>query len=147
MADSRCIDDRPAICGRESIPRSGAERAGAFPKPNMNPYIETMFVLQRRILSGSTTGIDKLRSQVPAPVLDHFDRMTAQGRKGVAQVNHGVCGACHLRLPVATVMPGAEHEDLEICENCGAYLIFPTEETPVAAPVVRKRRRATAVLT
>ncbi len=105
-----------------------------------------MQLLQRRLLSGSKVGIDKLRSEVPAPVLDHFDRLVAQGRKGVAEVHHGVCGGCHLRLPAAWVVPSAEHEDLEICENCGAYLAFPTEETTAEPPVVRKRRRRVAAL-
>jgi predicted nucleic acid-binding Zn-ribbon protein len=113
----------------------------------MNPYIETMQQLQRRLQSGTKAGVEKLRGQVPAPVLDHFDRLLAQGRKGVAEVNHGVCGGCHLRLPAAVVVPSAEHEDLEICENCGAYLIFPTAEAvPVEPPVVRKRRRRTVAL-
>jgi predicted nucleic acid-binding Zn-ribbon protein len=113
----------------------------------MNPYIEIMQQLQRRLQSGTKARMEKLRGQVPAPVLDHFDRLIAQGRKGVAEVNHGVCGGCHLRLPAVVVVPSAEHDDLEICENCGAYLIFPpTEATPAEPAVVRKRRRRTVAL-
>lgn len=128
---------------RSDRPERGSEPSRSFSKTIMNPYIETMQQLQRRLQSGTKAGIEKLRTQVPAPVLDHFDRLIAQGRKGVAEVNHGVCGGCHLRLPAAMVVPSAEHDDLEICENCGAYLIFPTTEVE---PVVRKRRRRTVAL-
>jgi predicted nucleic acid-binding Zn-ribbon protein len=108
----------------------------------MNPYIEPMLLLQRRLQAGAgKEEIEKLRAQVPVVVLDHFDRMIAQGRKGVAEVHHGVCGACHLRLPSAVVVPCAEHEDLELCENCGAYLSFPAEETAMEKPVAKPRRR------
>lgn len=103
--------------------------------------------LQRRLQSGTKAGIEKLRGQVPAPVLDHFDRLMAQGRKGVAEVNHGVCGGCHLRLPAAIVVPSAEHDDLEICENCGAYLIFPSPDDVVATKPVAKPRRRRMVAT
>lgn len=107
----------------------------------MNPYLETMQLLQHRLRAGATADTDALRRRVPAPVLAHFDRMIAQGRKGVAEVSHGVCGACHLRLPVVVVVPSAEHADLQLCDNCGAYLIFPTEETATEAPVIKPRRR------
>ncbi|MBI2496883.1 MAG: hypothetical protein HYV75_02790, partial [Opitutae bacterium] len=53
----------------------------------MNPYIETLLLQQRRLQAGATTEeTDKLRAQVPAVVLAHFDRLIAQGRKGVAEV-------------------------------------------------------------
>jgi predicted nucleic acid-binding Zn-ribbon protein len=113
----------------------------------MNPYIETMLLLQRRLLAGETKDVEKLRARVPAVVLAHFDRLIAQGRKGVAEVNHGVCGACHLRLPAAVVVPSAAHEDLELCENCGAYLIFPAPDVVAEKPAAKpRRRRAVAVV-
>ncbi len=120
----------------------------------MNPFIETMYVLQRRAQTNtrpadaSPSGITELRARVPAPVLAHFDRLVALGRKGVAEVRNGVCGACHLRLPAATTAPGSNHDDLQLCENCGAYLVFPSAEEAVAAPVAvrRPRRRPQAVV-
>lgn len=93
--------------------------------------------------------IADLRKQVPAPVLAHFDRLIKQGRKGVAEVHHGVCGGCHLKLPgfQAAIRPG--HEDLALCEYCGAYLVVvpePAEALPPVVQVPRKRRyRATAM--
>jgi predicted nucleic acid-binding Zn-ribbon protein len=108
----------------------------------MNPHIETLLLLQRRLQAGNKTDIKKLRASVPAVVLAHFERLIAKGQKGVAEVHHGVCGACHLRLPAAVVVPSVEHADLQLCDNCAAYLIFPTDEAPVAQP---RRRRAVAM--
>ena len=124
----------------------------------MNPYVETLFNLQRL---SPTRGVDgtivtpaaaKLRAQVPPPVLAHFDRLIAQGRKGVAEVRHGVCSACHLRLPAAVTATGATEEDLLLCENCGAYLRFSEgtsvpAKLPVASRLARGRETATAGVT
>jgi predicted nucleic acid-binding Zn-ribbon protein len=106
-----------------------------------------MLLLQRRLQAGAKAEeIDKLREQVPAVVLAHFDRMIAQKRKGVAEVHHGVCGACHLRLPASVVAPSAGHDDLELCENCGAYLSFSAPDAAVEKPAPKPRRRVVAVV-
>lgn len=142
-------DDRPAIRDGEALPNQERHASALTPKPTMNPCIDTLLLLQRRLQAGAPSEeTDKLRAQVPAVVLAHFDRLIAQGRKGVAEVHHGVCGACHLRLPASVVVPSAEHEDLELCENCGAYLAFTAPdaavlEKPSAKP---RRRRAIAVV-
>lgn len=115
----------------------------------MNPYVETLYVLQRCALTraqtipGSKASITELRASVPAPVLAHFDRLIARDRAGVAEVHHGVCGACHLRLPAAITAVGDKSDDLQLCESCGAYLRFPAEESvAVTAPdEIRPRRR------
>jgi predicted nucleic acid-binding Zn-ribbon protein len=122
----------------------------------MNALLESMQSLQRMVLNADPANlvarekqIAALRAGVPAPVLAHFDRLIKQGRKGVAEVHHGVCGACHLKLPgfQAATRPG--HEDLALCEHCGAYLVFVPESAEALPPAVhapRKRRyRATAL--
>ena len=122
----------------------------------MNALLESMQRLQRLMRSDSPAGLiarDKeiasLRAHVPAPVLAHFDRLTKQGRKGVAEVHHGVCGACHLKLPGFQAAARTGQEELALCEHCGAYLVFvaePAEALPPVVSVPRKRRyRATAM--
>ena len=147
MADTRAMTtSRPSEAASSPKPERAA--SALSPKPTMNPYIEPLLLLQRRLQAGAPTEeTDKLRAQVPAVVLAHFDRLIAQGRKGVAEVHHGVCGACHLRLPASLVVPSAEHEDLELCENCGAYLAFTAQDAAVMEkPAAKPRRRRTVAV-
>lgn len=122
----------------------------------MNPLLESMQSLQRMTLSRDPANpaarekqIAALRASVPAPVLAHFDSLIRQDRKGVAEVHHGVCGGCHLKLPGfhAATRPG--HEDLTQCAYCGAYLVFVPESaealTPAAQAPRKRRYRATAL--
>jgi hypothetical protein len=84
-----------------------------------------------------------LRAQVPKPILDHFDRLLAQGKTGVAIVRHGVCGGCHLRICSGTAAGLARHDDLYICDNCGRYLYLAPESEAVETtePAPPKPRR------
>lgn len=117
----------------------------------MNTQLELMHSLQRWVMTGNRPAhlvgsVDDARAGVPAPVLAHFDRQLARGRKGVAEVVNGVCGGCHLRLPASIAARGATHHELELCENCGAYLTFPMTESagPLAPARPRRVYRATA---
>ena len=74
----------------------------------------------------------KLREQVPAPVLGHFDRLIARGKKGVAIARNGACSECHLRLASGTMAALAKTGEIHICDNCGRYLYLP-EEKPASA--------------
>jgi predicted nucleic acid-binding Zn-ribbon protein len=93
------------------------------------------------------TEILKLREKVPVPILAHFDRLIARGRKGVATVRNGACGECHLRLPSGTVAVLACTNDVHLCDNCGRYLHLPDDERTrvgaahLAHPTAKKRGR------
>jgi hypothetical protein len=106
----------------------------------ISSLIQDLFALQRAHDSGVTataggqSPYDQLRTRVPEPVLTHFDRLVSHGRKGIAVVRGGVCGGCHIRVPVGTELILARAQDLRLCENCGAYLMLDPENTP-AAPV------------
>lgn len=84
----------------------------------------------------------ELRSTIPAPVLAHYNRLVVNRVKPLAEVRHGVCSGCHLKL-ASWVRQAATSDDLHVCENCGAYLVFPSEEPERAvAPARNSRRRA-----
>ncbi|MDE3067765.1 MAG: hypothetical protein KGJ60_09460 [Verrucomicrobiota bacterium] len=76
--------------------------------------------------------VSKLREGVPAPVLGHFDRLIARGKKGVAHVRHGVCAECHIRASTGTLGTLAAGTDIQLCGNCGRYLYLPEDEAPFA---------------
>jgi predicted nucleic acid-binding Zn-ribbon protein len=91
--------------------------------------------------------VEKLRAEVPAPILAHYDRLTARGKKGVALARNGVCSECHLRITGAKLVWLTAGSDVQLCDNCGRYLCLPIEPPvelvapkPPAAAVKRTRR-------
>jgi len=97
--------------------------------------------------TGDAALIAELRSIIPRQILEHYDRLRARGKKGVAAVRNQVCGSCHMRVPLGVVMTLRHGQDIQLCENCGRYLYLPEdpETTPMAMPPapkpVRKPRR------
>lgn len=85
------------------------------------------------------------RALIPTAILGHHDRMRARGKKSVAPVRNGVCGACHLRLPISHAISLNPAHDLEVCDNCGVFLYV--ESTPAAEvnPLASTSRRVSAL--
>ena len=82
--------------------------------------------------------LNDLRAQVPKPIMDHFDRLIAQGKTGVAAAKNGVCCGCHLQLCSGTAAGLAHLTDIHICDNCGRYLYLAPAESEVTAKVEEK---------
>src|SRR5512135_1655566 len=97
--------------------------------------------------------IEELRKSIPLPILGHFDRLVARGKKGVAIVRNQVCTGCHMRLPIGTINTLLQRQDIQLCDSCGRYLYIPEQtEAPVAepapaAPPKPKRKRKAALAT
>lgn len=83
----------------------------------------------------------ELRAALPPPVLAHYNRLIVNGTRPFAEVRRGICGACHLKL-ASWIRQAATSDELHLCENCGAFLVFVPEEParPVAAPRVARRK-------
>ena len=127
----------------------------------MRAIVENLYALQQLQLQTVPASAEqeakmkKLRAKVPAPVLSHYDRLMAMGRKGVALVHNGICRGCHLRVPSGMAASLIRPKDLYLCDNCGAYLLVPLDEInppadstpPMPAPVRKTRKKpvATAV--
>jgi predicted nucleic acid-binding Zn-ribbon protein len=97
--------------------------------------------------------IESLRDLLPTSILVHHDSFKLRGKRSIAAVSRGICGACHLALPrgrVADLRP--EPADLNVCDHCGVFIYLAEEPPPpvVAAssaakkPAKRIRRRPTA---
>jgi predicted nucleic acid-binding Zn-ribbon protein len=93
----------------------------------------------------TATVVAELRSKIPPPILEHYDRLRVRGKKGVAAVQHQVCSGCHMQLPIGVIMTLKHGEDVQLCESCGRYLYLPEEvaAAPVTSPPVAKPARAT----
>ena len=77
--------------------------------------------------SATEAAIAKLRRKIPLPILEHYDRLTDRGKKGIAAVRHQVCMGCHMRIPMGAVITLMHATDIQTCENCGRYLYLPSD--------------------
>lgn len=84
-------------------------------------------------------GLEKLRAEIPAPILARFDRFGARGKNGVALVRNRVCSECHLRITAGKLVRLSAHPgEAHLCDNCGRYL-HPPAEGSGASPEVKGR--------
>ncbi len=71
--------------------------------------------------------ISALRKKIPLPILEHYDRLTLRGKKGVAIVRNQVCTGCHMRIPIGAINTLMHGEDIQMCDTCARYLYLPPE--------------------
>jgi len=119
----------------------------------MNDLLPNLLKLQTLDFDESTSPAKdstkaELRALVPPPILAHYDRLVARGKKGVALVRNQVCTGCHMRLPIGTINTLMQGNDIQICDTCGRYLFLvkpvepqPVEEVPAAKPARKPRKR------
>ena len=115
--------------------------------PPMKNIIENLLALQTFELSGTTGGKTEkqraeLRAKIPAPILGHYDRLRARGKKGVTVIRNQVCSGCHVGVPRNTVLTLMQGADIQLCESCGCYLCLPEQVNPAipAKPPVKTRK-------
>lgn len=94
------------------------------------------------------TEVEQLRAAVPPPILAHYERLVARGKKGVALVRNGVCCECHLRITGGKLVHlTTTPDEVHLCDNCGRYLYQPEPapagltDVKTAAPAKAKRNR------
>ena len=118
----------------------------------MKQIMQHLFMLQalafdtKPLTLESEAEILKLREEVPAAILGHFDRFIARGKRGVAIARDGVCSECHLRITPGTLARLANTTGTHVCDNCGRYLCFPENQLVVptnspAPPTTRVQPR------
>ena len=94
----------------------------------------------------------ELRGKIPAPILGHYDRLRARGKKGLALVRNQVCGSCHMQVPLGVVTTLMHDQDIQLCGNCGRYLCLPEEPKTIGTATATvhsaeekpRKRKATA---
>ena len=119
----------------------------------MNDILKSLIALQDMEFGSapkaSEAEVEALRQKVPAPILGHFDRLLARGKKGVAIIRNQVCTGCHMRLPIGTINTLMQGLDIQLWDTCGRYLYLAVPdkaepEVPPPAPVPSKRKTAKA---
>jgi len=123
----------------------------------MKDLLQNLVKLQEFEFSETKDGdieaaISELRRKIPLPILEHYDRLTARGKTGIAAARHHVCMGCHMRIPIGAIITLMHASDIQMCENCGRYLYLPADEknelpqpraeTPPASPKRVSKKRA-----
>ena len=58
-----------------------------------------------------------------------FDRQKSRGTLRLAPVRRGVCGACHLKMPLGHLAELRDkQDDHALCDNCGTYIFLAPDE-------------------
>jgi predicted nucleic acid-binding Zn-ribbon protein len=108
----------------------------------MQSLIENLLLLQEAELkkASSTSGvkddIEALRRRIPESILVYFDRWIRRGKNAVAIARRGVCGECHLKIPVGVLSELAMGDAIEHCGNCGRILYLPEQEALLGASTI-----------
>ena len=120
---------------RAATYRNGSSLGTAFAvNPGVIRIVEALLEVQRielqnrRLTPEQKEQAGKLRAQIPAAVLERFDRWVGRGKKGVAVVRNGVCCECHLRLPSGPLAALAYTTEIHYCNNCTRILYLPEDE-------------------
>jgi uncharacterized protein len=76
----------------------------------------------------------RLSEAVDETVRDRYVRLRKQrGATTVVGVDRGMCGGCHMKLPIQIVLSCRAQQELVTCPNCGRILYFtPAMELAVA---------------
>ncbi len=68
---------------------------------------------------------DKLVSAVDDGARARYDRLRrTKGGTALVGIEHGVCGGCHMKLPMAVVLGVQGDQDIMTCPNCGRILYY-----------------------
>jgi hypothetical protein len=106
----------------------------------------------------SETQAAELRPKIPQPIIGHYERLRARGKKGVAVVRNQVCTGCHMHVPIGQISMLMRGEDIQLCESCGRYLYLPdaaeseflahieAAKPAAKAPAKPRKRRAVATV-
>ena len=73
--------------------------------------------------------IERVRRQVPGPLLSQFDALSQRYPEPLAAVSGGVCLACEANLPGSLVSRLNPPNQLQCCPQCGR-LLYRHESVP-----------------
>lgn len=75
-----------------------------------------------------------LANAVDEGVRARYERLVrSKGENVVVDVQHGVCGGCHMKLPAQVLVSCQQHQELVTCTNCGRILYYTRDMSLAAA--------------
>jgi predicted nucleic acid-binding Zn-ribbon protein len=71
---------------------------------------------------------EKLVEAVDEGARVRYDRLRrSKGGTAVVGIEHGVCGGCHMKLPMAIIVGVQGEQEITSCPNCGRILYYSRE--------------------
>lgn len=68
---------------------------------------------------------DDLAAAVEEGTLNRYERLfKSKGGRVVVGIEHGVCGGCHMKLPVQALVSCQSQQEIVSCINCGRLLYY-----------------------
>jgi predicted nucleic acid-binding Zn-ribbon protein len=68
---------------------------------------------------------EKLVEAVDESARTRYDRLRrSKGGTAVVGIEHGVCGGCHMKLPMAVILGVQGDQEITSCPNCGRILYY-----------------------
>jgi len=77
---------------------------------------------------------EQLLAAVDEIARSRYERLVkSKGTNVIVGVRHGVCGGCHMKLPVQIVVTCQAQQEIVTCSNCGRILYYTRDMELVAA--------------
>lgn len=71
---------------------------------------------------------DQLAMGVESGLLERYERLLKhKGEKVVVGIDRGVCGGCHMKVPVQLLVSCQAQQEVVSCTNCGRILYYSRE--------------------
>ena len=68
---------------------------------------------------------DALAAVVDDSILDRYERiMNTRGDNVIVDIEHGVCGGCHMKIPPQLIVSCRAQQEITTCTNCGRILYY-----------------------
>ncbi len=82
----------------------------------------------KRELTELKSDYDRLSAAVEEGVREKYIRLRKQrGATTVVGIDRGICGGCHMKLPMQEVLSCQAHQEIVTCPNCSRILYFTPE--------------------
>jgi uncharacterized protein len=79
----------------------------------------------KRQLTELEDNYDRLTVGIDEGVLNRYQRLRrSKGDNAVVGIEHGVCGGCHMKLPVQIIRSCQGQQEIVSCPNCGRILYY-----------------------
>ncbi|MCI0540087.1 MAG: C4-type zinc ribbon domain-containing protein, partial [Verrucomicrobiales bacterium] len=79
----------------------------------------------KRQLTEFEDNYDQLTVGIDEAALNRYQRLRrSKGDNAVVGIEHGVCGGCHMKLPVQIIRSCQGQQEIVSCPNCGRILYY-----------------------